>query len=64
MKNKKRNLFRAFIRWGLGIHGAIHVVETAINMYEQAWISASLSAFIAFIMIAGAFIKSCDTEEE
>ena len=64
MKNKKRNLFHAFIRWGLGIHGAIHVVETAVNMYEQAWISAALSAFIAFIMIAGALIESGDTKEE
>ena len=64
MKNKKRNLFHTFVRWGLGIHGSIHVIETAVNMYEKAWISAALSAFIAFIMIAGALIESGDTKEE
>jgi hypothetical protein len=32
MKNKKRNLFHTFIRWGLGIHGSIHVIETAVNI--------------------------------
>ena len=56
MKNKKRNSFHLFIRWGLGIHGAVHVLETAVNMYEQAWISAALSAFMAFLMLAGACI--------
>lgn len=49
-----RNLFHLFIRWGLGIHGIIHVVETAANIYESAWISAALSAFAGFLMIAGA----------
>jgi hypothetical protein len=61
MKNKKRNLFHTFIRWGLGIHGSIHVVETAVNMYEKAWISAVLSAFI---MIAGALIDSNNKGEK
>lgn len=56
MKNKKRNLFHFFIRWGLGLHGAFHVLETAVNIYEQAWISAFLSGFIAFLMLAGALI--------
>ena len=64
MENKKRNLFHPFIRWGLGIHGSIHVIETAVNMYEKAWISAALSAFIAFIMIAGACIDSSEKGEE
>ena len=64
MKNKKRNLFHTFIRWGLGIHGSIHVIETAVNMYEKAWISAALSAFIAFLMIAGALIDSNNKGEK
>jgi hypothetical protein len=54
MKNKKRNIFRFFVRWGLGLHGAFHVIKTGFNIYEQAWISAFLSAFIAFLMLAGA----------
>ena len=51
-----KNLFHLFIRWGLGIHGIIHVAETAANIYESAWISAALSAFAGFLMIAGACI--------
>ena len=53
---KGKNLFHLFIRWGLGIHGIIHVAETAANIYESAWISAALSAFAGFIMIAGACV--------
>ena len=53
---KDKNLFHLFIRWGLGIHGIIHVAETAANIYESAWISAALSAFAGFLMIAGACI--------
>lgn len=52
----KRNLFHLFIRWGLGAHGVIHLAETAANIYEGAWISAGLSAFAGFLMIAGACI--------
>lgn len=52
----KKNLFHSFIRWGLGIHGVIHVAETAANVYEGAWISAGLSLFAAFLMLAGACI--------
>ena len=63
IKFNKKNLFHLFIRWGLGIHGAIHVVETAVNIYEEAWISAWISAFIAFLMIAGAFIDSGHKKE-
>tara|TARA_B100000513_G_scaffold153134_1_gene72310 strand:- start:259 stop:438 length:180 start_codon:yes stop_codon:yes gene_type:complete len=44
------------VRWGLAGHGAIHVVETFVNLYEQAWISASISALAGFLMIAGACI--------
>ena len=59
-----KNLFHSFVRWGLGIHGAIHLVETAANVYEQAWISASLSAFASFLMFAGACIDLNHHKEE
>ena len=52
----KQPLFQSFVRWGLGVHGVIHIVETAANVYENAWISAGLSAFAAFLMMAGAFM--------
>ena len=67
MNITKENMFHAFIRWGLGIHGVIHLVETAANIYESAWISAGLSAFAAFLMIAGASIDLShhkDVEDE
>lgn len=52
----KEPLFHSFVRWGLGVHGAIHVAETVANIYESAWISAGLSAFAAFLMVAGALM--------
>lgn len=48
--------FHRIIRWGLGIHGIIHVAETIANIFEGAWISAGLSALAGFLMIAGACI--------
>jgi hypothetical protein len=52
----KHNLVHTFIRWGLGIHGSIHLLETVVNIYEGAWISASLSALASFLMLGGACI--------
>ena len=53
-----KNRFHLFVRCGLAAHGVIHVAETLANIYEQAWISAGLSAFAGFLMIAGALIDS------
>ena len=53
-----KNLFHTFIRWALGIHGAIHVIETIVNLLEGAYYSAALSLFSGFIMLAGAYIDS------
>ena len=52
----KHNAFHAFVRWGLGIHGVIHIAEMCANVYEGAWISAGLSLLAGFLMIAGACI--------
>ena len=51
-----KRYFHAFIRWGLGVHGIIHVAETFVNIYERAWIRAGLSLFAGFLMLAGACI--------
>ncbi len=59
-----KRLFHSFIRWGLGVHGVIHVVETFVNIYESAWISAALSALAGFIMIAGACIDLSHHKED
>ncbi len=52
----KSKLFHAFVRWGLGIHGGIHLVEFGLNLYEGAWISAAFTLFAATLMISGALI--------
>jgi len=52
------NKFHTCVRWGLGIHGSIHVAETFVNLYEKAYMSATLSLFAGLLMLAGAFIDS------
>jgi hypothetical protein len=48
--------FHKLIRWLLGVHGAIHILEMCVNLYEKAWISAGLTALTGSIMIAGALL--------
>ena len=56
--------FHKCVRWGLGIHGSIHVAETFVNLYESAYISACLSLFAGLLMIAGALIDASHHTEE
>ena len=49
--------FHRCVRWGLGIHGSFHVIETVVNIYEKAYISAILSFLAGILMIAGALIN-------
>ena len=51
-------MFQKFVRWGLGIHGSIHILETLLNIYEDAYMSALLSLFAGLLMLAGACIES------
>ena len=53
-----KNLFHKFVRWGLGIHGSVHIVETLLNIYEKAYMSAAMSLLAGMLMIAGACIDS------
>ena len=46
------------VRWGLGIHGAIHMVEFILNLIEHAWMSAFFTLIAASLMLAGALIDS------
>ena len=50
------SLFHKIVRWGLGIHGLIHLVEFVLNIFEQAWVSATFTFIAAFLMISGALI--------
>ena len=52
------------IRWLLGIHGVIHLLEMCVNLYEGAMLSALLTAFSGSIMIAGAIIDMNHHEEK
>ncbi len=58
------NLFHAFVRWGLGIHGIIHLVEFVLNLLEGAWISAIFTFVAAFLMLSGAVIDYHHHEKE
>ena len=60
----KNLTFHKFIRWALGIHGSIHVIETALNIYEQAYMSALMSLLSGLLMIAGACIDSSHHKED
>ena len=57
--------FHKFIRWALGIHGSIHIIETLLNIYEKAYMSALFSLLAGLLMIAGAWIDSshCKTDD-
>jgi len=44
------------VRFLLGLHGIFHVVETGLNLYESAYLSAALTLFSSVIMLLGAYI--------
>ena len=50
------SFFHSVIRWGLGIHGIIHVVEFILNLWEGALLSALFTLISASIMLGGALI--------
>ena len=55
-KPLKSEATHRIIRWLLGVHGVIHLLEMCVNLYEGAMLSALLTAFSGSIMIAGALI--------
>ena len=60
-----RNKFHLLVRWGLGIHGIIHLAEFVLNIVEQAWASAFFTLLAAALMLSGALIDyHHHTEEE
>ena len=50
------NMFHLIVRWGLGVHGGIHLIEFILNLVEGAWMSAVFTLLAAFLMLSGAFI--------
>ena len=59
-------MFHRIGRWGLGIHGLIHLGEYVLNLVEGAWMSAIFTLIAAFLMISGAAIdyQHCRDEVE
>lgn len=49
-------LFHKIVRWGLGLHGAIHIIEFSINLWEGAWASAIFTFLAGSLMLSGALI--------
>ena len=54
----KSQFFHKCVRWGLGIHGTIHIIEFGLNLYEGAWMSAVFTLFAGLLMISGALIDA------
>ena len=50
------NTFHLIVRWGLGIHGVIHIIEFVLNLIEHAWMSAFFTLIAGALMLAGALI--------
>lgn len=44
------------VRLLLSLHGIFHVVETGLNLYEGAYLSAALTLFSSIVMLLGAYI--------
>ena len=49
-------MLHLIIRWGLGLHGAFHILQFGINLYEGAYLSAFITLITALLMLGGAFI--------
>ena len=63
MRFLRSSHFHKLVRWGFGIHGAIHIVEFALNLYEGAWMSAIFTLLAGLLMICGALIDASHHSE-
>ena len=59
-----KDLIHKLIRWALGAHGTIHIIETALNIYETAYVSALFSLFSGSLMVAGAMLDSSHHKDD
>lgn len=59
-----RNKLHLLVRWGLGIHGIIHLAEFVLNIFEHAWASAFFTLLAAALMLSGALIDYHHHAEE
>jgi len=57
-------MFHKIVRWGLGVHGVIHVIEFLLNLYEGALLSSIFTLLAGFLMISGALIDASHHNED
>ena len=57
-------MFHKLVRWGLGIHGIIHVTEFLLNLYEGAILSSIFTLLAGLLMISGALIDASHHNED
>lgn len=57
-------IFHKLVRWGLGIHGTIHIIEFLLNLYEGALLSAIFTLLAGLLMICGALIDANHHSED
>ena len=60
----KNETLHTIVRWLLGVHGVIHLLEMCVNLYEGAMLSALLTAFTGVTMSLGAMIDISHHGEE
>lgn len=60
----RKSAFHMAVRCGLGAHGAIHLIEFFINLFERAWGSAFFTLLAALLMLSGALIDYQHHSEE
>ena len=59
-----KNFVHKIIRWPLGAHGIIQIIEPALNIYESAYMSAFFSLFSGSLMVAGAMLDSSHHKDD
>ena len=62
--NMTKEFIHRIIRWALGAHGLIHIIETGLNIHESAYMSAFFSLFSGSLMVAGALLDSSHHKED
>tara|TARA_R110001599_G_scaffold257802_1_gene458116 strand:- start:543 stop:749 length:207 start_codon:yes stop_codon:yes gene_type:complete len=55
-KYLRSKLFHSIVRWGLGLHSILHLIEFCINLFEGAYISACFTLLAGLLMLSGAMI--------
>ena len=50
-----KKYFRSILRWGLRLHGSIHLIEVVSAILENAYVTATIAGVFIFIEILASF---------